>query len=338
MTREIQPLPAPHLAWAVDMDDDKATLVEVSLHEHKHADKFIDAFDHFSFQLWKQSSDDGWVVRDSWHKEQPMLALSDFLTKHRKATLHVRSLTGIGHQTDHKITVFMFDALCGGSSAYWSMTDLLASLGIKNPSVYLRCNQKDYHRARLKYELNDLNTTGKGDAAMAEHSPGCTQTIMLFLARGSFRRKHRGGFGDEDTRSTCESLLRTLCTATHTGQTMRMPFFLKHDVKRHERGAIVGNDVVVISVQDNGIVDFSELRVRAQADTDKKKRTSQVWMKNIDMTFGLKDVILLELLRWSVTTAFRPQERMRKRFCLQLLWNIGRALEKTLVLNVNAED
>ena len=61
-------------------------------------------------------------------------------------------------------------------------------------------------------------------------------------------------------------------------------------------------------------------------------------MKIIHMTFGLKDVTLFELLRWSVTTAFRPQERMRKRFCLQLLWNIGRALEKTLVLNVNAED
>ena len=61
-------------------------------------------------------------------------------------------------------------------------------------------------------------------------------------------------------------------------------------------------------------------------------------MKIIHMTFGLKDVTLFELLRWSVTTAFRPQERMRKRFCLQLLWNIGRALEKTLVLNVNAEE
>ena len=34
MTREIQPLPAPHLAWAVDIDDETPTLVEVSLHEH----------------------------------------------------------------------------------------------------------------------------------------------------------------------------------------------------------------------------------------------------------------------------------------------------------------
>ena len=334
ITREMQPLPAPQLAWTVALRDGKATLVDIA------AEKFIDAFDYFSFQLWKQASNDSWVVRDSWHKEQPMLALSDFLTKHTKATLHVRSLTGISHQTDHKITVFMFDALCGGSSAYWSMTELLASLGIKDPSVYLRCSQKDYHRARLHYQLNDLDTTGRGDAAMAEHRPGCTQTIILFLARSSFRSKHHGGFGDDDTRSTCESLLRTLCTATHTGQTMRMPFFLKHEVKRHECGAIVGNDVVVISVQDNGIVDFSELRVRAQADTDKKKKrgTSQVWMKIIDMTFGLKDVTLFELLRWSVTTPCRPQERMKKRFSLQLLWNIGRALEKTLVLNVNAEE
>ena len=273
ITLEIQPLPQPHLSWTVDMQDGKATLVDIA------ADTFIDAFEYFSFQLWKQSSDDGWVVRDSWRQEQPMLALSTFLTKHRTATLHVRSLTGIGYQTHHKITVFMFDTLCAGSSAYWSMTELLASLGIKNPAVYLRCNQKDYNRARLKYELNDLDTTGRGDAAMEEHKPGCTQSIILLLARGSFRSKHHGGFGDDETRSTCESLLRTLCTATHTGQTMRMSFCLKRDVKRHECGAIIGNDVVVISVQHNGIVDFSELRVRAQADTEKKKEKN---ISNVD--------------------------------------------------------
>ena len=68
-----------------------------------------------------------------------------------------------------------------------------------------------------------------------------------------------------------------------------------------------------------------------------------MWMKMIDMTFGLKDVTLLELLRWSVTAASRPHPWMKKpsvrakRFCVQLLWNIGRAVEKTLVLNVNAE-
>ena len=266
ITREMQPLPAPQLAWTVALRDGKATLVDVA------AKRFIDAFDYFSFQLWKQAPNDSWVVRDSWHKEQPMLALSDFLTRHRKATLYVRSLAGIANHIDHKITVFIFDALCGGSSAYWSMTELLASLGIKNPDVHLRCNQKDSHRTRLKYQLNDLGTTGRSDAAMAEHRPGCTQAIILFLARGSFRNKQHGGFGDAGTRSTCESLLRTLCTATHTGQTMRMSFCLKRDVKRHECGAIIGNDVVVISVQHNGIVDFSELRVRAQADTDKKKK------------------------------------------------------------------
>ena len=63
-----------------------------------------------------------------------------------------------------------------------------------------------------------------------------------------------------------------------------------------------------------------------------------MWMKIIHMTFGLKDVTLFELLRWSVTTPCRPQERMKKRFSLQLLWNIGRALEKTLLLHVNAEE
>ena len=118
-----------------------------------------------------------------------------------------------------------------------------------------------------------------------------------------------------------------------------MPFSLKRGVKRHECGAIVGNDVVFISVQQNGNVDFSELRVRAQAETNKKRKrtTPQVWMKHIDMTFGFEDVDLLELLRWSVTKAFRPQAKMRKTFCLQLLWNIGRALENILLLNLNAE-
>ena len=60
-------------------------------------------------------------------------------------------------------------------------------------------------------------------------------------------------------------------------------------------------------------------------------------MKHIDKTFGFEDVDLLELLRWSVTSAFRPQPRMRKTFCLQLLWNIGRALENILLVNLNAE-
>ena len=55
-TYEIQPLPAPKLAWAVSMEDEKATLVEVA--SRTQAGKLIDAFDHFSFQLWRRSSDD----------------------------------------------------------------------------------------------------------------------------------------------------------------------------------------------------------------------------------------------------------------------------------------
>ena len=106
-TYEIQPLPAPHLAWAVYMEDEEATLVEVA--RRKQAGKLIDAFDHFSFQLWRRSSDDLLVVRDSLHGEEPVLELSEFLSKHREATLHVRGLPGDGH---HKFTVFLFDALC----------------------------------------------------------------------------------------------------------------------------------------------------------------------------------------------------------------------------------
>ena len=145
-----------------------------------------------------------------------------------------------------------------------------------------------------------------------------------------------------DTLRSGQRSITTFTTSTrrtHTGQSIRMPFSLKRGVKRHECGAIVGNDVVFISVQQNGNVDFSELRVRAQAETNKNRQrtTPQVWMKHIDKTFGFEDVDLLELLRWSVTSAFRPQPRMRKTFCLQLLWNIGRAVENTLLVNLNAE-
>ena len=55
-TCEIQPLPAPQLAWTVYMEDEEATFVEVV--KRKHAGKLLDAFTHFSFQLWKRSSDD----------------------------------------------------------------------------------------------------------------------------------------------------------------------------------------------------------------------------------------------------------------------------------------
>ena len=55
-TCEIQPLPPPQLAWTVYMEDEEATFVEVV--KRKHAGKLLDAFTHFSFQLWKRSSDD----------------------------------------------------------------------------------------------------------------------------------------------------------------------------------------------------------------------------------------------------------------------------------------
>ena len=261
-TYEIQPLPALDLAWAVAIDDEAATLVEVA--RYKHAGKLIDAFDHFSLQLWKRSPDDVLVVRDSGQKEQPVVELSDFQSKRREATLHVRSRTGDGHQNHHKFTVFLFDALCGGSSAYWSTTQILGSLGIKNPSCYLRQTQKSYEQARLQYELNDLETTGRGDAAMLETKAVCTEMFILLLARWSFRYKKTGGLSNEEARSSCEALLRTLCKAIHTGQTIKMPFCLHRGVKRHECGAIVGKDVVFISVRQDGIVDLSELRAQSQ--------------------------------------------------------------------------
>ena len=70
--------------------------------------------------MGKRLSDNLLVVQDSLHEEEPVLELSEFLSKHREATLHVRGLPGDGH---HKFTVFLFDALCCGSSAYWSIKD-----------------------------------------------------------------------------------------------------------------------------------------------------------------------------------------------------------------------
>ena len=64
-----------------------------------------------------------------------------------------------------------------------------------------------------------------------------------------------------------------------------------------------------------------------------------MWLKHIDMTLGFEDVDLLELLRWSVTKAFPCMRTKRGRtvFCIQLVWNIGRALEKFLLVNLSAE-
>ena len=82
----------------------------------------------FSFQLWRRSSDDLLVVRDSLHGEESVVELSEYLFKRREATLHVRSLTGDAH---HKFPLFLLDASCCGSFAYWSIKGLLASLGMK---------------------------------------------------------------------------------------------------------------------------------------------------------------------------------------------------------------
>ena len=116
-TYEIQPLPAPELAWVVD---DDATLAEVT---HPNVpNRLISAFDHFSFQLWKRSSDDRLVVRNKLYADEPELELSEFLSTHREATLHVRNLNGDAY---HTFTVFLFDALCCGSFAHWSIKGLL---------------------------------------------------------------------------------------------------------------------------------------------------------------------------------------------------------------------
>ena len=139
---------------------------------------------------------------------------------------------------------------------------------------------------------------------------------------------------NEKVRSSCEALLRTLCKAIHTGQTIKMPFCLHRGFKRHVCGAIVGKEVVFISVHENGIVDLSELRVWAH-----KNATARLWLHHIDMKFECKGFDLLELLRWSVTSAFPHMRRKgrRKTLCIQLVWNIGRVLERFILMNLNAE-
>ena len=53
------------------------------------------------------------------------------------------------------------------------------------------------------------------------------------------------------------------------------------------------------------------------------------------MKFGCEDFHLLDLLRWSVTSAF-PQLG-RKTFPMQVVWNIGRALEKLILVSLSAK-
>ena len=139
-----------------------------------------------------------------------------------------------------------------------------------------------------------------------------------------------GGCRKKEYRCACEALLRTLCKALHEGQTIMMPFSLRHDVKRHECGAIVGKDIVFLSVQQDGIVDLQELRARGPSND-----TAQLWLKHLDLKFGCEMIDLVELLRWSVTSKF-PYVR-RKTFPMQVVWNIGRALDKLILMNLNTE-
>ena len=322
-TYEIQPLPAPELAWVVD---DDATLVEVT---HPNVpNRLISAFDLFSFQLWTHSSDDRLVVRNKLYADEPVLELSEFLSTHREATLHVRTLSGDAY---HTFTVFLFDALCCGSFAHWSIKGLLESLGIEKSTSEFNRQRTRWRRAGLQYELKDVETSHTSDTVVMKHKPGCTEMVIFLLARWSFSPMYGGGgCRKKEYRCACEALLRTLCKALHEGQTIMMPFSLRHDVKRHECGAIVGDDIVFLSVQQDGIVDLQELRARAPSND-----TAQLWLKHLDLKFGCEKIDLVDLLRWSVTSKL-PYVR-RTKFPMQVVWNIGRALDKLLLMNLNTE-
>ena len=277
--------------------------------------------------MWNRLRDDLFIARDIFHDEERVLELTELLSTHRKARLHVRTLPGDSH---HKITVFLFDALCCGSSAYWSIKELLASLGIERNTSYIARHSKGWYQAGLQYELDYMGTTGKSDTTVMKHIPSCTELVILLLARWSFLHKKAGGFSDKTHRSACELFLGTLCKALHGGQTMKMPFCLRPDVKRHDCNTIVGKDVVFISVQQDGIVDLSELRAQGPSN-----KVARMWLHHLDMKFGCEDIYLVDLLRWSVTSAF-PQLG-RKTFHMQMVWNIGRALEKFILVNLSAK-
>ena len=239
------------------------------------------------------------------------IACTDKLPQTCEATLHVQGLPGDSH---HKFTVFLFDALYCGSSACWSITELLASLGIERVQSYISRRYEAWNRAGLRYELQ----------------VGCTEMVILLLARWSFCPTQGGGFKNKKDRSACESVLRTLCKALHEHQTIKMPFCLRPVLHRHECVAIVGKDLVFISVQQDGIVDLSELRARAQSS-----HVARMWLKHIDKKFGCEGFDLVDLLRWSQTLAF---SRNRPRtFHMQVVWNIGRALEKFILGNLSAQ-
>ena len=208
---------------------------------------------------------------------------------------------------------------------------MLESLGIEKHTSDFNRQRRRWRRAGLQYELKDLETSDTSDTAVMKHKPGCTEMVILLLARWSFSPINGGGgCTKKEYRCACESLLRTLCRALHEGQTIKMPFSRRHDVKRHECGAIVGKDIVFLSVQQDGIVDLSGLRARAQ-----NNRVAQVWVKHLDLKFGCEGFDLVDLLRWSETSAY--PHMLRNTFPMQVVWNIGRALEKFILVNLSAE-
>ena len=120
------------------------------------------------------------------HEEKHVIELPEFLPKHRKAILHVRNFTGDAH---HKFPLFLLDASHCGSFAYWSITGLLASLRMKKYSSDGCRRSIAWYRVGVQYELGYLETASKDDAAVMKHKLGCTELIILLLARWSFGPK-----------------------------------------------------------------------------------------------------------------------------------------------------
>ena len=85
-----------------------------------------------------------------------------------------------------------------------------------------------------------------------------------------------------------------------------------------------------VSFQQDGSVDFSELRAQGP-----NNEVARMWLHHLDMKFGCEGFYLVDLLRWSVTSAF-PQLG-RKTFPMQMVWNIGRALERFILVNLSAQ-
>ena len=136
------------------------------------------------------SADTDTACAKSSHEEKLAVDLSEFRSTHREATLHVRNLT---EDTHHKFPIFLPDAWRCGSFAYWSITGLLASLGLKAYSSEGHRHSVAWYRASLQYELGYLETSTRNDATVLKHKLGSTELIILLLARWSFGIKKRGG-------------------------------------------------------------------------------------------------------------------------------------------------